>query len=311
LEYYHQVNVWCGDVVKVTPSSKVVGDMALMMVRANIPVDHLYDPVKAKAIAWPASAVDMAYGGLGTPHHGFPKHMLDAILQGKPRQTQRPGLTLKPCDFDQVRQQLAKDLGNDLTPSSFTEEDVISAVLYPAVWRDYSKHMQKFSSAVSALPTPAFIYGMEVGETIDATEPGKPELKIKLERVGPLEHDDIRTMHFEVNGEKLSLKCDDPQGKKAYTGPMAKAGDASQVGSPLEGLVAALNVKKGDKVKEGDTFCVLSAMKMEVAVKCPPGQFEIGDVAVVKDQEVVEGALLVKLTKLATGKQMPETALGA
>jgi len=171
--------------------------------------------------------------------------------------------------------------------------------------------MQKFSSAVSALPTPAFIYGMEVGETIDATEPGKPELKIKLERVGPLEHDDIRTMHFEVNGEKLSLKCDDPQGKKAYTGPMAKAGDASQVGSPLEGLVAALNVKKGDKVKEGDTFCVLSAMKMEVAVKCPPGQFEIGDVAVVKDQEVVEGALLVKLTKLATGKQMPETALGA
>merc|ERR1719443_1450877 len=243
LEYYHQVNKWCGDVVKVTPSSKVVGDMALMLVRANIPIEHLYDPVKAKAIAWPASAVDMAYGGLGTPHHGFPKHMLDAILQGKPRQTQRPGLTLKPCDFNEVRQQLAKDLDGDCTPESFTEEDVISAVLYPAVWRDYRKHVFKFSSAVSALPTPAFIYGMEVGETIEATEPGKSALKIKLERVGPLEHDDIRTLHFEVNGEKVALKCDDPQGKKAYTGPMAKAGDAKQIASPLEGTVAKLDVK--------------------------------------------------------------------
>jgi len=267
-----------------------------MLVQTNIPVEHLWDPVKAKAIAWPASAVDMAYGGLGTPHHGFPKHMLDAILQGKPRQTQRPGLTLKPCDFNEVRQQLAKDLGPEA--ASFTEEDVISAVLYPAVWRDYHKHMTKFSSAVAALPTPAFIYGMEVGETIEAAEPGKPELKIKLDRVGPLEHDDVRTLHFEVNGEKVSLKCDDPQGKKAYTGPMAKPGDANQIASPLEGLVSALKVKKGDKVQEGDTFCVLAAMKMEVAVKCPPGKFEVADVAIVKDQEVVEGALLVKLKGL-------------
>eukprot|EP00746_Dinoflagellata_sp_MGD_P123707 gnl/MRDRNA2_/MRDRNA2_58322_c0_seq1.p1 gnl/MRDRNA2_/MRDRNA2_58322_c0~~gnl/MRDRNA2_/MRDRNA2_58322_c0_seq1.p1 ORF type:complete len:978 (+),score=225.91 gnl/MRDRNA2_/MRDRNA2_58322_c0_seq1:432-2936(+) len=295
LEYYHQVNKWCGDVVKVTPSSKVVGDMALMMVQTNIPIDHLYDPAKAKAIAWPASAVDMAYGGLGTPHHGFPKPMLDAILQGKPRQTQRPGLTLKPTDFNEVRKQLAKDLPGDCTPESFTEEDVISAVLYPAVWRDYRKHMHKYSDVVPWLPTTAFIYGMEVGEVIDATAPGGKEMKIKLERVGPLEHEDVRTLHFEVNGEKVSLKVDDPQGKKAYTGPMAKAGDAKQIASPLEGTVAKLNVAKGDKVKEGDTFCVLAAMKMEVACKCPPGEFVVDEVVITKDMLVVEGALLVKL----------------
>jgi len=295
LEYYHQVNKWCGDVVKVTPSSKVVGDMALMLVQTNVPIENMWDPVKAKAIAWPASAVDMALGGLGTPHHGFPKPMLDAILQGKPRQTQRPGLTLKPTDFQQIRIQLAKDLGEDCHPSGFTDEDVISAVLYPAVWRDYRKHMSKYSGVVPWLPTPAFIYGMQVGETIDATEPGKPKMVIKLERVGPLEHEDVRTLHFDVNGEKVSIKCDDPQGKKAYTGPMAKAGDAKQIASPLEGTVAKLDVKKGDKVKEGDTFCVLSAMKMEVACKCPPGEFVVDDVVVEKDQLVIEGALLVKL----------------
>jgi len=295
LEYYHQVNVWCGDVVKVTPSSKVVGDMALMMVQTNIPISDLYDPVKAKAIAWPASAVDMAYGGLGTPHHGFPKPMLDAILQGKPRQTQRPGLTLKPCDFAKVREELANDLGEDTHPSSFTDEDVISAVLYPAVWRDYRKHMSKYSDVVPWLPTPAFIYGMEVGEEIDCTVPGGPVTKVKLDRVGPLEHEDIRTVHFKLNGEAMTLKVDDPQGKKPYAGPMAKPGDAKQIASPLEGIAEAVKVKKGDKVKEGDAFCVLAAMKMEVAVKCPPGEFEVAEVAIVKGQEVVEGALLVKL----------------
>merc|ERR1719443_2441399 len=211
LEYYHQVNKWCGDVVKVTPSSKVVGDMALMMVQTNIPISDLYDPVKAKAIAWPASAVDMAYGGLGTPHHGFPKHMLDAILQGKPRQTQRPGLTLKPCDFNKVREELSNDLGEDTHPSSFTDEDVISAVLYPAVWRDYRKHMSKYSNVVPWVPTPAFIYGMEVGEEIDCTVPGGTATKVKLDRVGALEHEDIRTVYFKVNGEAMNLKVEDPQ----------------------------------------------------------------------------------------------------
>jgi len=292
LEMYYQVNMFCGDVVKVTPSSKVVGDIALMLVQTNVQPEDLKDIDKLKKIAWPASAVDMAMGGLGTPHHGFPKIMLDAILQGKARLPGRPGATMKPTDFQAVAEQLGTDLG--LEAKCFSDEDIISAVLYPAVWRDYKKHEAKFSDSVPWMPTPAFIYGMEVGEEITCTKPSGDSLKIKLDRVGALEHDDIRTLYFTVNGEKATLKVEDPQGKKAYTGPMAKAGDAKHIGSPLEGVVQALHVKPGDKVKEGDPFCVLGAMKMEVAVKSQ-NNCEVAEVLVTKDQEVVEGALLVKL----------------
>lgn len=291
LEMYYQVNMFCGDVVKVTPSSKVIGDIALMLVQTNVQPEDLKNMEKLKRIAWPASAVDMAEGGLGTPHHGFPKIMLDAILQGKARLPGRPGASMKPTDFAAVREQLAKDLGID--PRDFTEQDIISAVLYPAVWRDYKKHEQKYD-AVDWMPTPAFIYGMEIGEEIDCTPPGGEPMKIKLERVAALEHDDMRTLHFLVNGQKTSITIEDPQGKKAYTGPMAKAGDEKQVASVLEGVVAKVSVKKGDKVKEGDTLCVLSAMKMEVSMKSP-GEYEVAEVIVTKDMEVIEGALLVKL----------------
>merc|ERR1712130_501076 len=124
--------------------------------------------------------------------------------------------------------------------------------------------------------------------------PDGGKMTVYLDRVQGLEHDDVRKINFTVNGNKCVVKVHDPQEKKVYSGPMAKAGDEKQVGSPLDGLVLKIPVKVGDKVKEGDSLCIVSAMKMEVGVKSP-GEYEVAEISVKKDQEVIEGALLVKL----------------
>lgn len=286
LDMYASVNKFCGDVVKVTPSSKVVGDIALLLIRTNTSPEALEDEEKLKSIVWPASAVDMAEGGLGTPHHGFPKIMLDAILKGKPRLPGRPGETLPSTDMAAARSDLAAELGREIS-----DVDAISAVLYPDVWRGYAKHAKKYGAFVPDIPTPAFLYGMEVGETIHVS--GK---KVSLDRVGPLDLENKRVLHWTVDGAKRQTTVQDlGDGVKEYKGPMANTKKPNQeLGSPVGGVVFKLMATPGQAVAEGDTLAVISAMKMEVSVKAPKSG-TIADVVVKKDDEVVEGALLVKL----------------
>ncbi|CAK0906593.1 unnamed protein product [Prorocentrum cordatum] len=326
IEMYHVVNKFCGDIVKVTPSSKVVGDIALMLVLNNVQPADLNDTEKLAKIRWPGSAVDMAEGGLGTPHHGFPQTMLDAILKGKPRLPGRPGASMKPADFEQMRAKLAKDL--DLPPSSFSDEDIISGILYPAVWKAYKKHEAKYSDSVPWLPTPAFTYGMEVGEDIDVPVPAGP-LKVQLEAVGDLDAQKVRTLQFLVNDERVSVRQEDPHGKsgpspsraapRAAPKPAAPAGSAKppaeagpqreravigkqerSVCAELGSSVVKVLVKEGEEVKEGDPLLVLSAMKLETEILAPAGgtvlgirveaedTVDAGDVLIVMDAEVYE-----------------------
>eukprot|EP00440_Ansanella_granifera_P019967 gb/GFBE01021697.1/.p1 GENE.gb/GFBE01021697.1/~~gb/GFBE01021697.1/.p1 ORF type:complete len:1330 (+),score=334.12 gb/GFBE01021697.1/:1-3990(+) len=327
IEMYHEVNLFCGDIVKVTPSSKVVGDIALMLVLNNVPPQDLKDPEKLAKIRWPGSAVDMAQGGLGTPHHGFPQIMLDAILKGKERMPGRPGATLPPADFDQARAKLAEDLS--CAPASFTDEDVISGILYPAVWKAYKKHEMKYSDQVPWLPTPAFTYGMEVGEEITVPLPGSSPLQVTLESIGDQDASKMRTLQFAVNGEKACVKQEDPHGKngpaagakakaKAKPAPApAKAASAettpSSVGprkvigkeernvcAELGSTVVQILVQEGAEVKEGDPLLVLSAMKLETEILAPAGgtvvsikakaeeTVDAGDVLMVLNAEVYE-----------------------
>eukprot|EP00933_Yihiella_yeosuensis_P040348 TRINITY_DN34631_c0_g1_i2.p1 TRINITY_DN34631_c0_g1~~TRINITY_DN34631_c0_g1_i2.p1 ORF type:complete len:1042 (-),score=238.30 TRINITY_DN34631_c0_g1_i2:228-3353(-) len=323
IEMYHEVNLFCGDIVKVTPSSKVVGDIALMLVLENVKPEDLKDPEKLANIRWPGSAVDMAMGGLGTPHHGFPKVMLDAILKGKERMPGRPGETLEPADFEKVREKLSKDYGG-----SFSEEDVISAILYPAVWKAYKKHELKYSDQVPWLPTPAFTYGMEVGDEITVPVTSGSPLKIKLENVGDCNASKMRTLQFLVNDSQVSVSQEDPNAQagssspsrrptpkptpKPSAGPAATPAAAApastepstpakvigqeerNVSAQLGSTVVKILVKEGDVVKQGDPLLVLSAMKLETEVLSPAGGTVLS-VKVEADDAVDAGETLMVL----------------
>lgn len=304
IDMYHEVNMFCGDIVKVTPSSKVVGDIALMLVLSNVQKSDLSDKDKLMKIRWPGSAVDMAKGGLGTPHHGFPQLMLDAILKGKPRLPGRPGATMEPTNFDEVRTKLVSELELSSGPSSLSDEDVISAILYPAVWKAYKKHEMKYSDSVAWIPTPAFTYGMEVGEEIEFSMPSSSSPTIiQLQSIGSVEKDKLRTLQFVVDGETLSVKSEDPDGTKGPSSapaaskpkpksttaasPPPKAVPSSEgtpkappkvigqaelsVASPLGATVVEVPVKVGDVVQEGDALVIISAMKLETEVPAPAG----------------------------------------
>mmetsp|Transcript_10514 Transcript_10514/g.25921 ORF Transcript_10514/g.25921 Transcript_10514/m.25921 type:complete len:1243 (-) Transcript_10514:279-4007(-) len=299
LDMYRDVNKWCGDIVKVTPSSKVVGDIALFLINKNLPATVLDDEDEMSKIDWPSSAIEMAMGYLGFPHMGFPEKMTRAILKGKKPLTVRPGEDLAAADFEAERKKLAEEIGRDVKDVS--DEDLVGALLYPKVFRDYAKHMSTYGRGTPELPTPAFLYGMEVGETIKFTLDnghkigGTHEVKITLVRVGPLGFDDERVLTFDVNGVKLTVKCaDPPSGKISYDGPMADKKDAAQVASPIMGVVANVPVEVGATVKKGDLLLVVSAMKMEISVKAPHDGKVEGLIAR-KDLEVVEGALLCKV----------------
>lgn len=339
IEMYEVVNKFCGDIVKVTPSSKVVGDIALMLCLKDVQPQDLNDDEKLAQIRWPGSAMDMAQGGLGTPHHGFPQRMLDAILKGKPRLPGRPGDTLEPANFQAARAKLAEDL--KLDPALLTDEDVISGILYPAVWKEYKKHEDKYSEKVPWLPTPAFTYGMEVGEEIAFQIPDNSVMKVTLESVGELDASKMRSVHFAVNGEKASVKQEDPSGKSGKSPASAKPAAKEAAKAPAEApkatptgprkvigmedrsvcaelgsTVVAVLVKEGAVVKEGDPLLILSAMKLETEVLAPAGGTVVsvkakaeetvnaGEVLIVLNAEVLE----TDKSSVAAHVELPEVS---
>jgi len=306
LTMYRDVNDWCGDVVKVTPSSKSVGDISLFLLKQGITAADFKDMEKMQSLNWPQSAIELARGEMGTPHRGFPKEMQDAILKGKLKpMVGRPGDTLVPEDFDKVAKEMEAEFG--FVP---TEEDVQAFLMYPAVFRGYKKHVTKNGPLTTYIPSPAFFYGMEVGEKIHFEIPGasvaeaenafddgkdSTPVTIELARVGPLEHDDVRSVEWLINGVKHTVKMEDtPEGRKKYAGPMADTKNKTHLATSLPGIVTTVSVIEGQHVKKDDLLFVVVSMKMEVMVRAPAdGEIEL--VCVTKDKEVVDGALLGKI----------------
>jgi len=257
---YADVNRMFGDIVKVTPSSKVVGDMALMMVAQGLTRAEVEDP--AVDVAFPESVVDMLKGNLGQPPGGFPAAIAAKVLKGERPNTERPGKHLPPVDLEATRAQVSKDLMG----FKVDDEDLNGYLMYPKVFLDYmGRH--RIYGPVRTLPTKTFFYGMEPGEEISAEiDPGKT-LEIRLQAVGETDDQGEVKVFFELNGQPRVIRVPNRIVKaKTAARPKAAEGNPHHVGAPMPGSVASVAVTAGQKVYAGDLLLTIEAMKMETGL---------------------------------------------
>ena len=259
VRYYHEVNNLFGDIVKVTPSSKVVGDMAMFLLNKGVEpkdVENL-EP----GTAFPESVIDMLSGGLGQPKGGWPKKIQKVVLGDKKAYTGRPGTKAGKVDLNEVRSELKKKVYGEVS-----DDDLYSYLMYPNVFDSLIQFIKEYGHA-RVLPTPAFFYGLKVGEEISVEiEEGKT-LIIKLIYVSDPDEDGKRTLTFELNGRARECVIID-KSVKSTSKRRAKADSANklQVGAPIPAMVSSINATVGQKVAKGDKLLVLEAMKMQTTV---------------------------------------------
>ncbi len=282
---YADVNALFGDIVKVTPTSKVVGDLALLMVSSGLSREQVLDP--GTEVAFPESVVQLFRGELGQPHGGFPAALQKKVLKGAAPLTGRPGATLPAVDLEAARARVQREL-----PRPATDEDLASYLMYPRVWLEYARERALYGDP-GILPTPVFFYGMEPGQEISVDiERGKTLIVRYLASSEP--HDDgTRTVFFELNGQPRSVRVAD-SGQVARRAPPRKVeeGNATHVGAPMPGTVASVAVVPGRKVARGELLLTLEAMKMETAVRAPAAG-EVTEVLVRAGQAVEARDLLL------------------
>ena len=257
---YADVNKMFGDIVKVTPSSKVVGDMALMMVSQGLTREQVEDP--DTDVAFPDSVIDMMRGNLGQPPGGFPEKIVNKVLKGEKPNTERPGKHLEPIDLEATHTQLVEELEG----KKVDREDLNGYLMYPKVFLDYMGRHRTYGP-VRTLPTKTFFYGMEPGEEISVEiDPGKT-MEILLQAVGETNEDGDVRVFFELNGQPRVIRVPNRMVKSQTTQrPKAEAGNADHVGAPMPGVVASVSVQVGQKVKDGDALLTIEAMKMETGI---------------------------------------------
>ncbi|KAH8081013.1 pyruvate carboxylase [Aureococcus anophagefferens] len=301
LDAYRDVNKLFGDVVKVTPSSKCVGDLALYLVTRKMTAADVLDG--SKTLDYPDSVVGLMEGRLGFPHRGFPADVQQAILGDRKPLTTRPSAALAPADFGAEAARLAAAHGRPLDA-----ERTMASVLYPKVFDDFMRFCVDETCVSVYLPTPVYLHGLAMGQTarlaslpaplaklecgVDAVD-AVVDVDVTLKRVGPLKAGRMRTLVFDVNGAEQRVEVKNPAPEGEFDGPMADAGDAAHVAAPMPGAVDKVLAADGAAVAAGDDLCVVSAMKMEVAVKC----HRAGTLALKVDAgaKVVEGALLATI----------------
>ncbi len=257
---YADVNRMFGDIVKVTPSSKVVGDMALMMVAQGLTRAQVENP--ATELSFPDSVVDMMKGNLGQPPGGWPDGIQRKVLKGEAASTERPGKHMAPVDLEAVRAAVSKEL------EGFTvdDEDLNGYLMYPKVFLDYMGRHRTYGP-VRVLPTPTFFYGMQPGEEVSVEiGPGKT-LEIRLQAVGETTDDGDVRVFFELNGQPRVVRIPNRLVKAATKAkPKAQDGNPAHVGAPMPGSVATVGVVAGQKVSAGDLMLTIEAMKMETGL---------------------------------------------
>ncbi|WP_370048844.1 MULTISPECIES: pyruvate carboxylase [Salipiger] len=257
---YADVNMMFGDIVKVTPSSKVVGDMALMMVSQGLSRAQVEDP--KSDVSFPDSVIDMMRGNLGQPPGGFPDGIVKKVLKSEKPNTERPGKHLAPADFDALR----KELQDKFPDVEFDDEDFNGYLMYPKVFTDYVARHEEYGP-VRVLPTMTYFYGMEPEEQITAEiDPGKT-LEIRLITVGETQDDGEVRVFFELNGQPRTVRVPDRKAKASSAArPKAEVGNPNHIGAPMPGVVASVSVQAGAQVKEGDLLLTIEAMKMETGL---------------------------------------------
>ena len=270
LDMYRDVNNLLGNIIKVTPSSKVVGDFALFLINKGLTCQDVLE--RGETIDFPDSVVDLYQGLLGMPHHGLNQKIAQFVLKGKKPVVGRPGDSIPPADFEAERARLATFINRPVT-----EEDVISSLLYPKQFEDFIKYGEKNGTDIlSCLPTYSFFFGMKIGGTVEipyqTAEMEVPQtIKIVLQRVAPLGHDNKRTLVFNVDGSRREVKVKETRSadETESNTVLANPSDPSQIPSPLPGIVDKIYIKVGQSVSKGALLLSVAAMKMEVQVVAP------------------------------------------
>jgi pyruvate carboxylase len=284
---YADVNRILGDIVKVTPTSKAVGDLALFLIANDMSAQDIL--TGTRELAFPESAIDLVSGRMGQTPGGFPRKVRERILRGEKPLRGRSGANLPPTDFDQTAETVGRLL--DRAPS---RREVITYLLYPQVFTEFVQHQRQYIDT-SILPTPAFFFGLEPGEEILIDlEPGKT-LIIKFLTVGEPHHDGTRTVFFELNGQPREVTVQD-RAMEPETARHRKAdpGNPSHVGANMPGMVVTVAVQPGDAVAKGQKLVMLEAMKMQTVVAAEvPGR--VAEVHVRPGTQVETGDLLMTM----------------
>ncbi len=257
---YADANRMFGDIVKVTPSSKVVGDMALMMVSQGLNRADVEDP--ARDVAFPDSVINMLRGNLGQPPGGWPEAIVKKVLKDEKPSTERPGKHLEPVDLEATR----KELSGQLDGFAIDDEDLNGYLMYPKVFLDYMGRHRKYGP-VRTLPTKNFFYGMQVGEEFSAEiDPGKT-LEIRCQAIGETNAEGEAKVFFELNGQPRVVRVADRRVRAATAAhPKADPANPDHIGAPMPGVVATVCVQPGQVVAQGDLLLTIEAMKMETGI---------------------------------------------
>jgi pyruvate carboxylase len=257
---YAEVNEMFGDIIKVTPTSKVVGDMAITMVTSGLTREAVLDP--AVEIAFPDSVVRLFHGDLGQPVGGFPAALQKKVLGGKAPLTVRPGQLLPPADLGKEREIAQGKVGR-----AITDHELASYLMYPKVFVDYAANRSSFGD-VGTLPTAVFFYGMDPGQEINIDLERGKTLIVRYVTTSDPHEDGTRTVFFELNGQPRPTRvADRSQVAKRPPRRKVEAGDVNQVGAPMPGTIATVPVHVGQKLVKGEVLLTLEAMKMETTVR--------------------------------------------
>ncbi|WP_368237071.1 pyruvate carboxylase [Bacillus velezensis] len=288
-DMYSVVNRMFGDVVKVTPSSKVVGDMALYMVQNNLTEQDVYD--KGETLDFPDSVVELFKGQIGQPHGGFPEKLQKLVLKGQTPITVRPGELLEPVSFEGIKEEWKETHHMELS-----DQDAIAYALYPKVFTEYVKTAERFGD-ISVLDTPTFFYGMTLGEEIEVEIERGKTLIVKLVSIGEPQPDATRVVYFELNGQPREVVIKDESIKSSVQEKLkADRTNPSHIAASMPGTVIKLLTETGAKVNKGDHLMINEAMKMETTVQAPFSG-TIQQIHVKNGEPIQTGDLLIEIEK--------------
>ena len=288
VRYYREVNDLLGDIVKVTPSSKVVGDLAIFLLTKGVEPKDMVN--LEPGTAFPESVVDMLSGGLGQPKGGWPKDVQKVVLGDRKPYKGRPGARAEKVDLEATREEVKAITKR----AECSDDDLYAYLMYPQVFKDLVKYVNEYGHA-RVLPTPAFFYGLKPGEEISVEIQEGKILIIKLIYVSEPDKEGLRTLTFELNGRARECVITDKSIKsEVKRRTKADSADKMQIGAPIPAMVSAVTATVGHKVMKGEKLIILEAMKMQTTVYALTDGI-IDQVEVQAGDQVESKDLLVKL----------------
>ena len=298
---YAATNRLLGDIVKVTPSSKVVGDVALMAVARGFSIEEAF--AEGSGFVFPDSLLDMLRGGLGWPQGGFPETITKRVLEKADEATASPALktgerasaTLAAYDLDEKRAEAEHSLGSILAGRRLTDSQLASYLMYPQVFLEFMRSYEQYGP-VECLPTSTFFYGLEAGATLSVEIERGKTLEISCQALGQADEGGRVNVFFELNGQTRVIPTEDRSRARGESRRKAEGGNATHIGSPMRGVVGKVFVKTGARVSMGDDLLTLEAMKIETVVKAEIDSV-IAEIVVNENDTVDTGDLLVVLSQ--------------